>query len=65
MNLENTMEVLQVVGAVVIALPPVISALIAIFVLIPGDQPEKTLKDILDQLNKLVVIIEKVSRKKV
>lgn len=54
--MEKVMEVLQLViekGPMVLsALVGVLSALIALFMLIPGEQPEKAMKGIVDFLAK-------------
>ena len=55
-------EYLKVVGAVAVGLPALLAALIAFFMLIPGEQPEKALKGALGIVQKIVAVIEKFSR---
>lgn len=54
--MEKAMEVIQLIiekgPMVVSALVGVLSALIALFMLIPGEQPEKAMKGIVDFLAK-------------
>jgi len=65
--MEKVMEILNYImsngPAMVASLVALVSALIAVFMFIPGEQPEKTLKKILEVLNKIVGIIEKLSVK--
>lgn len=51
--LTKILELLQNIGPYVAAVNGVLVALIALFILIPGEQPEKTLKKIVDVIAKL------------
>lgn len=62
MDIQNIMQHWELIKAIVIGLPAFIMALIAFFMLIPGDQPEKFLQGVLDVLQKVVDVIKKFSR---
>lgn len=62
--MEKVMNVMQIVGMVALALPTLISALILFFMAIPGDQPDKFMKEkLLPMIEKIVAVIEKFSKK--
>lgn len=65
--MELSMQVLnalQVMGGIALGLPALISALIAFFMLVPGEQPEKFLKEwLLPKVQNAVDIIAKFSKK--
>jgi UPF0716 family protein affecting phage T7 exclusion len=63
MDLVKLQEILQIVGGVAVALPALVSALIALFMVIPGQQPEKFLTAVLDKLTKVVEVVGKFSKK--
>lgn len=63
MDLEKVALVWGIVGKVAIGLPALVSALIAFFALIPGEQPEKFLQGFLDKLQSIVDVIAKISKK--
>lgn len=54
---------LQVMGAVAIGLPALLSSLIVFFMLVPGEQPEKFLQAAKDKLDPIIDAISKFSRK--
>jgi hypothetical protein len=51
--ITKLLEILQNIGPYVAAVNGVLLALIALFLLIPGEQPEKILQKIVDVLGKL------------
>jgi hypothetical protein len=58
------MQVLSVVGAIALALPALLQALIVFFAAVPGPQPEAALQKFADAIQGYVDLIAKFSRKK-
>lgn len=64
MNLDNLQHTLTIIGGIAVALPALVSALIAIFMVVPGAQPEKFLKEqVQPLLDNVVSFISKFSKK--
>lgn len=63
MDIDQINSIIQTIGAIAVAIPAIITALIAVFMLIPGDEPEATLKKWLGYSQKIVDVIAKFSRK--
>jgi hypothetical protein len=57
-------EIVTAVAALFLAIIAVLHALIAIFLFIPGEQPEKALQSVADFIQKWVDFISKFSAKK-
>jgi phage-related protein len=60
---NNLGQIAALIVALLVALVAVLHALIAIFALIPGAQPEKAMQAIVDVLQKAVDFVTKISRK--
>lgn len=64
MDIQKLMNILSIAGAVAIALPPVLTAIIAVAMAIPGAQPEKFLQETVQpKLQGLVDFVTKFSKK--
>lgn len=60
---EHGAEILTAAVAVLVSIVALLHALIGIFMLVPGDQPEKSLQAIVDKLQSVVDFIQKFSKK--
>lgn len=56
-------EVLAAILAILMGLVGLLGGLIAIFMMVPGAEPEATLQKILDALQKAIDFVEKYSKK--
>lgn len=63
MDIVTVQHYLALFGAIAIGLPPLMSAMIAFFMLVPGEQPEKFLQTALDKIQKAVDFIKQFSKK--
>lgn len=63
MDLSKYADMLSMVGMIAIGLPALLAALIAFFMLIPGEQPEKSLQWIKDKMQPVIDLIAKFSKK--
>lgn len=64
MTPEKLTGVLNTIGLIAVALPPLLTGVIGIFMVIPGDQPEKFMQEkLMPVLNNVVEFVKKFSRK--
>lgn len=60
MDLQKVLNVLSLVGAVALALPALLHALLAFLKLVPGDMPDKLVEKVLVWSEKLASLVSKV-----
>jgi len=63
MDFSKYADMLQMMGAIALGLPALLSGLIAFFMLVPGPQPEAFLQKALEKLQVVVGLIGKFSKK--
>ena len=63
MDVASVEKALQIMGLIALALPSILMILIVIFAAIPGEQPEKTLRKMLEAAEDCVSVIARNSRK--
>lgn len=63
MDLELIKNILMVAGGIALGLPAFLSALVAFFMLIPGEHPEDWIKKIIPYVEKISEVVGKFSKK--